>query len=79
MTRSRSRLLAFPHPIERPEQIPVARYLDREFFDLECERLWPRVWQKACRLEEIPGLGDYVEYENLGKSVIVVRTGPDTL
>ena len=79
MTRPKSRLLSFPHPIERPEQIPVARYLDREFFELEAERLWPRVWQMACRLEEIAGLGDYVEYENLGKSVIVVRTGPETI
>jgi phenylpropionate dioxygenase-like ring-hydroxylating dioxygenase large terminal subunit len=28
----------------------------------------------ACRLEEIPEVGDYVEYRNLDKSVIVVRT-----
>ena len=28
----------------------------------------------ACRLEEIPGVGDFVEYEILDQSVIVVRT-----
>jgi phenylpropionate dioxygenase-like ring-hydroxylating dioxygenase large terminal subunit len=28
----------------------------------------------ACRLEQIPKVGDWVEYSNLGKSVIVVRT-----
>jgi nitrite reductase/ring-hydroxylating ferredoxin subunit len=32
------------------------------------------VWQMAARLEEIPEVGDYVEYRNLDKSVIVVRT-----
>ncbi|MBV8928217.1 MAG: aromatic ring-hydroxylating dioxygenase subunit alpha, partial [Mycobacteriaceae bacterium] len=32
-----------------------------------------RVWQMACRLEEIPTPGDFVEYEILDQSVIVVR------
>lgn len=36
--------------------------------------LWPRVWQMACRLEEIPRPGDYVEYEFLDQSIVVVRT-----
>jgi glycine betaine catabolism A len=69
----RPRLLPFPHAIARPESIPAARYFDRAFFELEGERLWPRVWQMACRLEEIPAVGDYVEYEILGRSVIVMR------
>jgi phenylpropionate dioxygenase-like ring-hydroxylating dioxygenase large terminal subunit len=79
LTRSPSKPLAFPHPIERPERIPAARYYDPEFFALERERFWPRVWQMACRLEEIPEVGDYVEYEILGQSVIVVRTAPDRI
>ncbi len=79
MTRPRTRLLGFPHPIERPERIPAARYFDPAFFALERERLWPRVWQMACRLEEIPEVGDWVEYENLGQSVIVLRSGPDEI
>ncbi|MEZ4330969.1 MAG: aromatic ring-hydroxylating dioxygenase subunit alpha [Myxococcota bacterium] len=81
-TRSRSRttgLASVPHAVERPEAIPAARYADPAFFALEAERLWPRVWQMACRLEEIPELGDYVEYEILGQSVIVVRTGPERI
>lgn len=77
MSPSSSKLLSFPHPVRRPESIPAARYFDPEFFALEAERLWPRVWQMACRLEEIPQVGDYVEYEILGRSVIVVRTGPE--
>lgn len=28
----------------------------------------------ACRLETIPEVGDWIEYSNVGKSVIVVRT-----
>lgn len=67
-------LAAVPHRVTDPEYIPAARYYDREYFELEKELLWPKVWQMACRLEEIPNVGDYVEYRNLDKSVIVVRT-----
>jgi nitrite reductase/ring-hydroxylating ferredoxin subunit len=63
-----------PHLIDDPEFIPSRRYYDEAFFQLERERLWPHVWQMACRLEEIPNVGDWVEYTILDKSVIVVRT-----
>jgi nitrite reductase/ring-hydroxylating ferredoxin subunit len=63
-----------PFQVTDPERIPVKRYYDDGFYKLECERLWPHVWQMACRLEQIPNVGDWVEYSNLGKSVIVVRT-----
>ncbi|MEW9854400.1 aromatic ring-hydroxylating oxygenase subunit alpha [Novosphingobium sp. M1R2S20] len=63
-----------PFPIIDPRQVPAARYYDEEFYKLECEQLWPRAWQMACRLEQIPEVGDWVEYENVGKSVLVVRT-----
>jgi phenylpropionate dioxygenase-like ring-hydroxylating dioxygenase large terminal subunit len=49
------------------------RYFDPAFYRLEAEQLWPRVWQMACRLEEIPDAGDFVEYEILDQSVVVVR------
>ncbi|WP_242008008.1 aromatic ring-hydroxylating oxygenase subunit alpha [Sphingomonas ginsenosidivorax] len=62
-----------PFAVENPERIPTARYYDEEFYRLETERLWPHVWQMACRLEQIANVGDYVEYTNLGKSIIVVR------
>lgn len=63
-----------PFKVTDPELIPVERYYDTSFFELERERLWPHVWQMACRLEEIPQIGDFVEYSILEKSVIIVRT-----
>lgn len=68
-------------PIEDPCWIPKQRYLDPGFFAAERERLWPHVWQMACRLEEIPQVGDYVEYTISDLSVIVVRhgSGPDEI
>jgi phenylpropionate dioxygenase-like ring-hydroxylating dioxygenase large terminal subunit len=65
---------SIPFEVTNPERIPTPRYYDEEFYRLECEKLWPHVWQMACRLEEIPEVGDWTEYSILGRSVIVVRT-----
>jgi phenylpropionate dioxygenase-like ring-hydroxylating dioxygenase large terminal subunit len=62
-----------PFAMQVPDRVPKERYFDTEFYRLEAERLWPRVWQMACRLEEIPNPRDYVPYEILDQSVIVVR------
>lgn len=63
-----------PFAVTEPDRIPSKRYYDLEFFEAEKQNLWPRVWQMACRLEEIPEIGDYAVYRNLGQSVIVMRT-----
>jgi len=60
--------------LEDRQLIPVGRYFEEEFFNLENQHLWSRAWQMACRLEMIPDVGDWVEYTILGKSVIIVRT-----
>jgi phenylpropionate dioxygenase-like ring-hydroxylating dioxygenase large terminal subunit len=69
---------AVPFAMDVLDRIPKERYYDPEFFRLEAQSLWPRTWQVACRLEEIPEPGDYVEYSILDQSVIVVR-GDDQL
>jgi phenylpropionate dioxygenase-like ring-hydroxylating dioxygenase large terminal subunit len=70
----RAKLETVPLRVDQPTRIPAARYYDQAFFELEREKLWPHVWQMACRLEEIPEVGDWVEYKILDNSVIVVRT-----
>ena len=50
----------------RPDFVPKSDYISPEFHSLELERLWPKVWQVACRVEEIPHVGDYISYEILG-------------
>ena len=63
---------------ERPvsSSVPVTRYFSRDFFQLERERLWTHAWQMACRLEEIPSVGDFTEYSICDHSVLLVRSGP---
>jgi phenylpropionate dioxygenase-like ring-hydroxylating dioxygenase large terminal subunit len=54
-------------------RIDVARYISPEHVTLERDRLWPNVWQMACREEEIPNHGDYFEFQILDQSVLIVR------
>jgi phenylpropionate dioxygenase-like ring-hydroxylating dioxygenase large terminal subunit len=60
--------------MELADRVPKARYFDPDFFHLEAQSFWPKVWQMACRLEEIPQPYDFAEYEFLDQSVIVMRT-----
>jgi phenylpropionate dioxygenase-like ring-hydroxylating dioxygenase large terminal subunit len=55
------------------KDLPFARYTDPAFHDLEMERLWPNVWQWACREEHIPEPGDRYVYDVGHHSVLVVR------
>lgn len=59
--------------------IPADRYRSREFAQLEAERLWPHTWQMACRIDQVPTLGSYIVYDILDQSVVVIRTGEDTV
>ena len=70
---------AVPFAVDDPRRITKERYYDREFFELEKQYLWPRVWQMACRLEEIPRAGDWVEYEICDQSIVVVRQRDDSV
>ncbi|MFI5047314.1 MAG: Rieske 2Fe-2S domain-containing protein [Acidimicrobiia bacterium] len=74
ITERRWTALDVPWAVEQIDRIPKQRYYDPEFFALENELFWPRVWQMACRLEEIPNPGDFAEYEMLDQSIVVVRT-----
>jgi phenylpropionate dioxygenase-like ring-hydroxylating dioxygenase large terminal subunit len=59
--------------------LPVSRYLSREFHDLEKRKLWPRVWQVACRQEDIPQVGDHIVYDIVDDSVIVMRSAENEI
>ncbi len=57
-----------------PAVIPPSCYYDPDFHRLEVERVWNRVWQMACREEQIAEIGDSLVYEIGDASLIVVRT-----
>src|SRR5271157_5112899 len=59
--------------------IPTEAYLSEQYARAEKDKLWAKVWQAACRVEEIPKVGDYVTYDILDESIIVVRSAPDKI
>ncbi len=68
-----------PFAVTRPDRVDARRYHDPEFYRLEQEKLWPHVWQMACRLQEIERPGDFVVYEIFDQSVIVTRVDEKTI
>jgi len=55
------------------------RYTSKAFFDLEVDHMWSRVWQLACREEQIPEVGDTLLYEAPGLKVMIVRVEEDEI
>jgi nitrite reductase/ring-hydroxylating ferredoxin subunit len=62
-----------------PVKIPVARYFERKYHDLEVEHIWKKVWQMACREDDIPEVGDYFLYQIADLQYLVVRTAPNEI
>ncbi len=56
------------------EDIPYSNYTSHDHAQAEFEKMWPRVWQWACREEHIPNPGDFHVYDVGDLSAIVVRT-----
>ncbi|TAK99513.1 MAG: aromatic ring-hydroxylating dioxygenase subunit alpha [Rhodospirillaceae bacterium] len=63
----------------RTDFVPADHYISPEFLRLEKEHMWPRVWQVACREEELPNVGDYVTYNIMDESIVVVRASDSQL
>ena len=57
------------------DDIDRDRYFSKKFHNLEIENIWNKVWQFACREEDIPLPGDYYVYDIVDQSILIVRTG----
>jgi phenylpropionate dioxygenase-like ring-hydroxylating dioxygenase large terminal subunit len=66
-------------PLDESGLVAKEAYYQPEYLALEKERLWPRTWQMACRVEEIPEVGDYLTYEIADESIVIVRAAQDRL
>ena len=61
------------------EDIDTSRYISKEFFEKERDCMWTRVWQFACRVEDIPEVGDSLVYDILDWSFLIVRSEEDKI
>ena len=65
--------------VQGPVVIPVEAYTSEAYARAENDKLWGKVWQVACRAEEIPRVGDYFTYDILDESILIVRSAPDKI
>jgi phenylpropionate dioxygenase-like ring-hydroxylating dioxygenase large terminal subunit len=75
----RTLIMAADVDIARPVSIGAEAYISPDYARAEQERLWRKTWLQAGRVEDIPGIGDFISYDIGPDSVIIVRTGPDAL
>src|SRR5271169_2911013 len=65
--------------LTEPVTIGPEAYISEEYARQEREKLWRKVWLQAGRVEEIPEVGNYLTYDILDDSFVVVRTAPDKI
>jgi phenylpropionate dioxygenase-like ring-hydroxylating dioxygenase large terminal subunit len=54
-------------------------FISETYARAERDKLWSKVWQHACRIEEIQNVGDYVTYDILDDTILIVRSEPDKI
>ena len=59
--------------------VPAEAYVSPEYARAEQDRLWRKVWLQAGRVEDLAKTGDFITYDIGADSVVIVRTGPDSL
>ena len=62
-----------PDPIKASVHISFDRYLSPAFVRREVEEIWTKQWQVACREEDIPNVGDRINYDIVHQSYLIVR------
>ena len=59
--------------------IPVEAYISKEYARAERDKLWTKVWLQAGRVEDIPDVGNYLTYNILDESILIVRAAADRI
>ena len=65
--------------LSEPLIYSVEAFTSPEYAQDERDRLWSQVWQHAGRVEEIPEVGNFITYDIMDESIVIVRSGPETL
>ena len=57
------------------DDVSLDRYYTKDWHDREVDKVWRKTWQMACRVEDIPEVGDIEVYDIVHDSLLIVRTG----
>lgn len=63
----------YPDSFPALPEVPIGRYTDPQFYDLEKKHFWPRTWLHAGHVSQIPEPGSYKLFSHLGLSIIISR------
>jgi phenylpropionate dioxygenase-like ring-hydroxylating dioxygenase large terminal subunit len=74
-----SKVVETAEDLTGPVNVPPESYISEDYARAERDRLWRKTWLQAGRVEEIPEVGNFITYDILGDSVIIVRTGADEI
>jgi phenylpropionate dioxygenase-like ring-hydroxylating dioxygenase large terminal subunit len=66
-------------PPAAPVTFGAEAFISPEYARAEADRLWPKVWQHACRVEELQNVGDYVVYDVLDDTILITRSDENTI
>ncbi len=58
-------------------QVSTDRYRSREYAERERAAIWMKTWQIAGRVDDLPKVGDWMEYKLYDQSFLIVRGGKD--
>ena len=65
--------------IEQPVVVGPEAYISKDYARDEQDKLWRKVWLQAGRMEDIPNVGDFITFDILTDSVVIVRTAADRI
>ncbi len=65
--------------LPEPETHSVEAYISQEYARAERDKLWRKTWLQVGRVEELPEVGNYLTYDILDDSILIVRTAADTI
>jgi phenylpropionate dioxygenase-like ring-hydroxylating dioxygenase large terminal subunit len=62
-----------------PQSHSAEAYISEDYARAERDKLWRKVWLQAGRVEDIPEVGNYLTYDILYDSILIVRAAPDAI
>jgi phenylpropionate dioxygenase-like ring-hydroxylating dioxygenase large terminal subunit len=77
MTKA-GKIVAAPEDLAAPVTIPVEAYISSDYIKLERDNIWRKSWLQAGRLEDIPEVGNYLTFDVMDDSILVVRVKEGT-
>jgi phenylpropionate dioxygenase-like ring-hydroxylating dioxygenase large terminal subunit len=74
-----SKIIQSADALEKPAKIGTQAYLSTDYAAAERDRLFRKVWLQAGRLEDMPNVGDFITFDIMDDSIIIVREKDNTL